>query len=303
MENISIGKVKLNLENYSGTDTYSDGDIEERLLEIVKSGQDIEELLTESTEWPLLYHLSDIRKNLLSWYPFDKNGSLLEIGAGCGALTGLFCEKTSRVAAIDLSKRRSEINAYHNNYDNLEIIVGNFEDINITEKFDYVTLIGVLEYSIYYLHCEDPFGEMLRRACSLLKPGGHLITAIENKYGLKYWAGATEDHTGVPFDGIRGYEGVSRVRTFSRGTLLCMMEKAGFDKNEIYYPVPDYKMPLEICSPEHLPGSEALGDRSPAYDRPRLVLFNEGEAAMSLKKDGLYEEFANSFLVISRKNS
>ena len=82
-----------------------------------------------------------------------------------------------------------------------------------------------------------------------------------------------------------------------------MMEKAGFDKNEIYYPVPDYKMPLEICSPEHLPGSEALGDRSPAYDRPRLVLFNEGEAAMSLKKDGLYEEFANSFLVISRKNS
>lgn len=32
-------------------------------------------------------------------------------------------------------------------YDNLEIIVGNFNDIKFENKFDYITLIGVLEYA------------------------------------------------------------------------------------------------------------------------------------------------------------
>ena len=32
----------------------------------------------------------------------------------------------------------------------------------------------------------------------LLKPDGKLLIAIENQYGLKYWCGALEDHTGLP---------------------------------------------------------------------------------------------------------
>src|SRR5574344_305641 len=296
-----IGKVKLNCDFYSGTDTYSDGDIENRLLDIVKSGKDLEEVLIEDTDWPVLYHLSDIRKNIVSWYDFNSKGTVLEIGSGCGAITGALCEKTSRVVAVDLSKRRSEINAYRNNYDNLEIIVGNFEDIKTDETFDYVTLIGVLEYSIYYINSPEPFLDMLRKAREYLKPGGQLIIAIENKYGLKYWAGAKEDHTGVEFDGIQNYSGVDRVRTFSRGTLDRLLCEAGFKDNDFYYPFPDYKLPLEIYSPEHLPGTGELLSYSPAYDRDRVVLFDEAKAAEALVQDGLFEEFANSFLVISRR--
>lgn len=80
---------------------------------------------------------------MFNWYDFKKEGSLLEIGAGCGAISGLFCERVSRVAAIDLSKRRSTINAYRNKeHDNLEIYVGNFEDIQLEEKFDYVSRLA-----------------------------------------------------------------------------------------------------------------------------------------------------------------
>ena len=167
-----IGKVKLNCDFYSGTDTYSDGDIENRLLDIVKSGKDLEEVLIEDTDWPVLYHLSDIRKNIVSWYDFNSNGTVLEIGSGCGAITGALCEKTSRVVAVDLSKRRSEINAYRNNYDNLEIIVGNFEDIKTDEKFDYVTLIGVLEYSIYILIHRSRFSICSEKQGNILNPAG-----------------------------------------------------------------------------------------------------------------------------------
>lgn len=295
-----IGEVTLNYEFYKGADTYSDGDIEDVLLKIVQESEDVEERLLHESDWTFLYHLSPIRHNVLRWFDFDKNAELLEIGAGCGAITGLFCENVKQVTAIDLSKRRSTINATRNKkYSNLEIYVGNFEDIKLDRKFDYITLIGVLEYSIYYIDSKDPFVDMLKKVKSMLKPGGKLLLAIENKYGMKYWAGAREDHTGKPFDGINGYVNVDRVRTFSKGTLRNVLESAGFMDNAFYYPVPDYKMPLEIYSEKHLPKPEDIKNISPAYDRERYETFNEILAYKSICEDGLFEEFANSFIVVS----
>lgn len=298
-----IGKVKLNYEFYKGEDTYSDGDIEDKMLEIVKECKtaiELEEKLMEENEWAFLYHFSPIRQNVLDWYDFDKEATVLEIGAGCGAISGLFCKKTKQVTAVDLSKKRSYINAYRNkDYDNLEIIVGNFEDIEFREKYDYISLIGVLEYSIYYINSDNPFEDMLKKVKSLLKPNGKLLLAIENKYGLKYWAGATEDHTGKLYDGIQGYNGVDRVRTFSKDRLNNLLKKAGFEKNDFYYPVPDYKLPLEIYSEKYLPKPGDIKANTPAYDRDRYIVFNEVLAYKSLCEDGMFEQFANSFIVIS----
>ena len=294
------GKVTMNYQFYRGLDTYSDGDIEDRLLEIARKEPQCEEILPEEDNWALLYHLSPIRENLLEWFDFGKGKSLLEIGAGCGAVTGLFCRKCSRVVAVDLSKKRSLINAERNrNAENLEIIVGNFEDIQIDEKFDFVTLIGVLEYSIYYINSDDPFTDMLKKAKEYLKPGGTLIVAIENKYGIKYWAGATEDHTGKPFDGIIGYDSVNRVRTFSRNGLEDLLKKSGFSNLQFYYPLPDYKLPNEIYSEHNLPKHYPVSGHTPNYDTERMVLFNEEKAMNEIIRDGLFEQYANSFLVFA----
>ena len=292
------GNVTMNYRFYHGTDTYSDGDIEDRLLEIARNSSNYEEKLLDDNNWALLYHLSPIRENLLEWYDFGKGKSLLEIGAGCGAVTGLFCRKLGRVTAIDLSKKRSLINAARNREaDNLEIFVGNFEDIEIEEKYDFVTLIGVLEYAIYYIASPNPFADMLKKAKGYLKPGGKLIIAIENKYGIKYWAGATEDHTGKPFDGITGYTGVERVRTFSRKGLEELLKEAGFRDLRFYYPLPDYKLPLEIYSERNIPKHYPISGNTPNYDRDRLDLFNEEKAMNELIAEGLFEQYANSFLV------
>ena len=296
-----INKVKLNLDFYKGTDIYSDGDIEDDILNIVKYEEDLEKYLTTDDRWPILYHLSNIRKNLVNWYDFDPDASLLEIGSGCGAVTGAFCEKCRRVVGVDLSKRRSTINAYRNKaYDNLEIMVGNFEGIKFAEKFDYITLIGVLEYSIYYINSDQPFLDMLKKTKSLLKPGGTLIVAIENKYGIKYWAGAPEDHTGRAFDGIEGYPGVERVRTFSRQGLERLLKEAGYTENQFYYPVPDYKMPMSVYSEKYIPSHGIFDGNSPAYDRDRLQIFDEVKAIDELSKEGMFPFFANSFLTFSR---
>ena len=89
--------------------------------------------------------------------------------------------------------------------------------------------------SIILIH-RSRFSICSRKAREYLKPGRQLIIAIENKYGLKYWAGAKEDHTGVEFDGIQNYSGVNRVRTFSRALLTRLLCEAGFKDNDFYYP-------------------------------------------------------------------
>lgn len=291
---------KLNLTYYSGQDLYSDGDVEEELLSAVQNKADIERCLIEGSSWPHLYHLSKIRENILEWYDFDPKGSLLEIGSGCGALSGLFCSKVDHVVAIELSKRRSMINATRNEeYNNLTIMLGNFEDIQISEKFDYVTLIGVFEYSICYINSENPFMDMLNRAKSFLKPGGKLIIAIENKYGVKYFSGAGEDHTGRVFDGLENYVSVDRVRTFSHKTLEKMLKETGFGRNDFYYPMPDYKLPNEVYSEKHMPSFGSIRNACVSYDRDRYELIDERLMFDSVCEDGMFGDFANSFLVIS----
>ena len=154
---------KLNWKFYSGEDKYTDGEIENQILNIVNSNEDYREVLAKNNDWAILYHLSEVRENLLEWFDFDNDGTLLEIGSGCGAMTGLFCKKLRRVVGIELSKKRSLINITRNKqYENLEVFVGNFENINIEEKFDYVTLIGVLEYAISYINGENPFETMTK---------------------------------------------------------------------------------------------------------------------------------------------
>lgn len=296
-----MSKEVLNLTYYKGQDLYSDGDVEDKILEIFQKNEDIQERLMADNDWAILYHLSPIRQNILEWYDFEKDASVLEIGSGCGAISGLLCEKVRRVVGIELSKRRSTINAERNKkYDNLEIMVGNFEDIELTETFDYVTLIGVLEYADSYINAKEPYEEMLRRVKKFLKPNGKLIIAIENKFGLKYFAGAMEDHTGNLFDGIENYKNVSGIRTFSKNEMEELLQSAGYQEKEFYYPVPDYKLPNAVYAEKYLPKAGDLRHMSTAYDRARFKLFDEDIVYDQLCKDQKFEYFSNSFLIFAK---
>ena len=66
----TIGNVLLNLDYYDGEDAYSDGSIEDRLLEIVKTTpkEDYQKVILTEKSWPIFYHLSPERENILDWY-------------------------------------------------------------------------------------------------------------------------------------------------------------------------------------------------------------------------------------------
>lgn len=294
-----VGSVTLNYEYYDGTDAYSDGDaIEEKLLEVCRLDR-VEAALQEGNEWELLYHLSDMRSNIIEWYPFEKDAGILEIGSGCGAISGCLCRKAKRVVGIELSKRRSLINAYRNrNCENLEIIVGNLKEVRTEEKFDYVTLIGVLEYAGSYIGGENPYRQMLEMAKKFLKPGGKIFIAIENKMGMKYFNGAKEDHVGKVFAGIENYRNISNVRTFSKPELKQLLSESGLGKCKFYYPAPDYKLPDSMYSDEYMPRIGDIRTWGQNYNEVRIALFNEGIAFDQVCRDEVFDYFSNSFLVV-----
>ncbi|RJQ45062.1 MAG: class I SAM-dependent methyltransferase [Gaiellales bacterium] len=287
---------------------YSDGDeLEEMLLELLRQEDAparIEELLAGEPSWPFYYHFTPVRRNLLDWFPFREGASLLEVGCGMGALTGLFCERVARVTAVELTARRARITAWrHRERENLTAIAGNIDGVDLGERFDYVTSIGVLEYAGRYSPSDNPFRDFLRRLGSFLKPGGQLLLAIENRFGFKYWSGAREDHTGRLFESLEGYPGQKDVQTFGRAGLEKLLEEAGFPLTEFYYPVPDFKLPREVFSDRYLPtpGHGIRPGMFPYVDhsQEREHLFNEQLVMDALVAEGTFPFFANSFLVVA----
>ena len=297
---MKIGNVKLNLDFYHPEkDIYSDGDIENELLEIVEEDRE-EEVLMNDNRWPILYYFSKIRQNILSWYKFEENANILEIGTGCGAITGLFCERNMNVTGVESSKRRAVITAKRNSdYDKLTINVGDFMDMKFDIKYDYITLIGVLEYARMFMpNSNNPYADMVNKCKSMLKKNGKIFIAIENRLGIKYFAGAAEDHTGKLYDGIENYLNSNRVQTFSKNELNNILLKAGIEKIEWFYPYPDYKLPQQIFSDEFLPSGEMLYQGINSFDTNRIMNFDERKAIQSIADAGEFATFSNSFLVV-----
>lgn len=294
-----IGKVILNYEFYSGKDLYSDGDeIENKILSIVKNERGYEYTHESYGDWAVMYHLCRQRENIVEPMILNKTDEILEIGAGMGAVTGAFARKCAHVDCIELSKRRSLVNAYrHKEMDNIEIFVGNFQDIPIKKQYDVITLIGVLEYAYHYIDDPKPYENFLRIIADCLKPNGLLYVAIENKIGMKYFAGYHEDHIGTPFFGIEGYHKSDKVKTFSKSQLETLLLNNGFLSTYFYYPFPDYKLPTVIYSDDVIEDIEIEFPEQSNYDMPVLKNFNMNKAFSSLRGARERKVLANSFLV------
>lgn len=301
-----IGKIKLDYSKYPGEDFYCDGAVEDELLDIVKNLSPVEyaDVIEERGSWPILYHLSPLRENIVDWIPMNADDKVLEVGSGCGAITGALARKAGSVTCVDLSKKRSLINAYrHSECDNVTIHVGNFKDIEpeLPYDFNYICLIGVFEYGQSYIGGETPFRDFLSILMPHLAEGGRIIIAIENKYGMKYFAGCKEDHLGTWFSGIENYADGGSVRTFSRRGLEKIFRSCGVKEACFYYPYPDYKFMTTLYSDAYLPGKGELSNNKRNFDRDRMLLFDEKNAFDGVVEDGLFPVFSNSFVAVVGK--
>lgn len=300
--------------NYIGL-AYSDGDeVEQRIAAVVQEASDITVLSTElrlhCIDWPSLYHLSGARANILR--PFSEilaDADVLEIGAGCGAVTRYLGECGSRVIALEGAPRRAAIaRSRTRDLTNVEVVADAFDQFVCSKKFDVITLIGVLEYANLFTTGEHPVISMLHQAREMLKADGQVIIAIENQLGLKYFAGAPEDHLGQPMYGIEGRYRKDQPQTYGRQVLDGMLEQAGFESREFFAPFPDYKLPVSIITESGLAYEEfdaaALACQSVRRDPqlPTCLSFSPELVWPGVVQNGLALDLANSFLIVATRD-
>jgi SAM-dependent methyltransferase len=286
---------------------------EHHLREVLSRARDLAwdspELERHIRNWASRYHLSPLRALLLAGFDVDPSASVLEVGAGCGAITRYLGETFDRVTAVEGSLARAELARLRTrDLPGVEVIGAPFQDLELEERFDLVLCIGVLEYAGRFLDGPEPFDRflgLLRRACA---DSGTLALAIENQFGLKYFAGAPEDHTGIPYDGLEGYP--SRLgpfaSTFGRARLESKLRAAGFGELRFFLPFPDYKLPRALlcdsaCSRTPAAAFGALIERlvDSRGGKLRGDVFDPGLTLAALAENGLLGVFANSFLVLA----
>jgi len=278
--------------------------VEENPEEDLRERPEMEKAGAE-TDWRMLYRLSGIRKNLLSWYTFQpaspkegEKAELLELDAGYGELTGLFTEKCKRVVSVCSSRIRAEISAARNSAPNLTLYAGSIKELELRELFDVVTLVAE-PFTGGEGEDTAAFAEKLQFAREHMRPGGTLIIAAENRYGLSYMNGARDLRNSRVFGSLLEKEDAARDG-ISRNSLKRNLAAAGFGSGRFYYPMPDHYLPMTVYSGRRLPREGELG-KMPCYREGRYTLFREEEAWNAVIRDQAFPEFANAFLVFAEK--
>ena len=292
---------------------YTDGDATENaILAIVESESDLGPgspgLSRHIKDWPTEYHFSPLRLNLLRPVRHLLRGRVLEVGGGCGALSPYIAEQADELIVVEGAVRRARICATRcRGLANTQVWATNFSCLPETETFDTVLVIGVLEYSPSFFKDgeRDPFDAFLAKVRKHLAPGGRAIIAIENRFGLKYFCGAPEDHEMVQFYGIEDRYRPNQFKTFGRREMLDLLGRAGLGHTDLLLPFPDYKLPQVVLRETALDHPEIdlqallLRAAAPTQSRSYQRLATEQFVWPNLARNGIAADLANSFLVVA----
>ncbi len=251
------------------------GRIETARALLSQYGQNTAAMLDEHPELETLELFSDRRENLLDWYPFRRGAKILLAGAGDGALLPLLLRKGLAVTALDpdpdalaLLRERKKTAGLTGALTLLEGKLGETADSALA-NFDYVLFDGTLgERAV----------EVLRAARQMLNPGGCLLVAAENAYGVRAFAGQKQGENAL------SYEAIEHDMAAEGGECF------------FYFPEPLKNLADTIYSERRLPEEGELSRVIPAYGFPTYVAINVGAKYNEVCRDGLYPRFADAFL-------
>lgn len=266
----------------------------ERIISQYKES-DYHTQITACGRYEVMYQLAESRAHVIQWLPLPESAMVLELGAGCGTLTSALLQKGAHVTCQEENTSYAKLNAIrHKESSMLKIFAMPFEmcEPMLGQKYDCIIAIGVLA-------CAGP--NLLKRLRTHLKPQGMLVVAVDNQFGLKYWAGCKEEHTHRYFAGLENRMGLG-VRMYTKASLEKELAEAGFLQPEFYYPYPDYRFARDIYSDRYLPRKGDLTYNIANYADDRLILFDEEKVYDSIIEDGQFPLFSNSYLCIAKND-
>lgn len=253
-----------------------------------------DDVIAEKEEWEFVYHLSSLRRSLLCWFPFDPAWQVLEPGAGFGALTGSIADRCAHVTALEKNTLRfASCQKRFSGDERIAFLQADIFSLPADKLYDCVVLADQLE------RCPEQEKELLEACHAHLKPGGVLLLVYQNRFGLKYLCGGTDEVQKVPFGNLPP----GKSNRLSRKVMDRLAANAGFVPEVYYYPMPDSLWNQAVYT-DSVKNIESIRDRVFALDpfsSPRIA--SEQDLYNDIIHEGMLPHMANSYLAVYRKGS
>ena len=242
----------------------------EEILELIKQKGE-KAALREDNRQEVLLALSDEKRNLLEWYPFEKGKTILECNPDFGTLTKMFIEKGLYVTAIGRNEAANKVIRLRCPNEKFLQIAVDLDSCMENEKYDYIIMSELDSQSLSYVH---------HMWCSL-KVGGSLFLAGDNRLGLRRLCSSSK----------------ADIRGITKGELDKLVEKLQARDIMWYYPLPDYKLPKIVYEAAYLEKQKEPDIPVFQYKAYGSVI-DEKAAYTRLIEEGQFALMANSYLLI-----
>ena len=231
-----------------------------------------------------------LEKNVLQWYPMEKNLDTLQIGYIDAELVKQLCDKTRNVTILVQNEEEKQKILQNSKRHNLKVkVVQDFENYSDNE-YDYVTLIGTLKTFENKIEVKayrrlEFFLKLAKKMC---KENGKIILVLDNKYGMKSWTTLKANKNII----------CNQTYALSQKLINRLLEEQNLTEYKYYYVLPDYKATNAIFTDEYLPNLESI-NRNFLYGEEEFENFNQTEAYIELLKEERqsFKFFANSYFV------
>lgn len=214
------------------------------------------------------------RANIIEWLPFEKGQSVVIHSTVPSAVLDML--RTKEVQLQVMSEAHIEKLAMNPGKGSL----------------DYIVLLGM-----------EINADMLAGLYRKLKPTGHLVVMLHNKYGMSYLAGKPSErqryYTELSGGNKNGQPLDDRSAFISFKGLENLVKKAGISQSTVYYADPEGDYAVNIYSDAYLPkaGDCNLKTRNLIYDK--LEMFDEAEGLDGTVQEEMFPIFANDYLLVT----
>lgn len=223
--------------------------------------------------------LWEIPKALLCWYDFKQDSRILYIG-------------TEDPYSVWLKEHTVQL---------IKIGFSQLQDTEWQEQFrtyfDYAVCVEILESQ------QEP-SKLLEIIRKSLKPDGHMLLAMNNRLGIRYFCGDRDPYTDRNFDGIENYrrayakkEDAFNGRMYAKEELRRMLFTAGWEQFQFFSVFTDLQNPSFIYAEDYRPNEDLANRIFPTYYWPDTVFLEEEVLYQALIENGMFHQMSNAYLI------